>query len=83
MGLTVPQLCLGVGAQGLEGLSQGDPLLELLLVTLGVQGGEEHDEVEPQCLVMVAPKHAEGGETHRLTDGQTGRDHSAGLWSYS
>ncbi|CAB1344902.1 unnamed protein product [Coregonus sp. 'balchen'] len=65
MELTVPHLCLAVGAQGLEGLCQGDPLLELLLVTLGVQGGEEHDEVGPQSLVMVAPKHAErGGQTH-------------------
>lgn len=70
----MPHLCLGVGAQGLEGLGQGDPLLELLLVTLGVQGGKEHGEVEPQSLVMVAPKHAEGGgqtQVDRWTDWTT------------
>lgn len=53
-------LCLGVGAQGLEGLGQGDPLPELLGVTLGIQGGQEHDEMKPQGVVLVAPDHASG-----------------------
>lgn len=43
--LTVSHLGLCVGAQDLIGMSQRDPFLELLGVTLAVQGWEKHDEV--------------------------------------
>ena len=47
-------LSLSVGAQGLEGLGQGEPLLALLSVSLAAQGGQEHDEVETQGLVVLS-----------------------------
>ena len=63
-------LSLSVGAQGLEGLGQGEPLLALLSVSLAAQGGQEHDVVETQGLVVLSLDNTDRDktqDTHRHT----------------
>lgn len=74
-------LSLSVGAQGLEGLGQGEPLLALLSVSLAAQGGQEHDEVETQGLVVLSSDHTDTdtdrdkNTRHKHTDTHTFKMH--------
>lgn len=65
----MPQLSLSIGANGLEGQSQGEPLLALLSISLALQRRHEHGVVETHGLVVLSFAH-----TDRDTERQTNKN---------